>query len=290
LGEKNLRWDSLKSPPNYDPESFHWDDSYKTNSSASPCFKRSSLKPTMVARRIRWLRQRVTTGSDPGLANENIVAQLASGDVRHPRQANLDLDERNGGHTIHNHVLGSGTGVQEDLDIAFRAAFEMLPGRPVPPATSGPGPHAPAGLDGGRVATAFRNRAAADTAAQRARNYMNGSWVRWVRDRFAVTTNRISFHIRVPPSSLTGFRRRRALPYQDIDTPRHVTYGPRRLAPALGRRPLTPADLPLTRATAPGARPLTEPVSLSGRVLVLAKSTDNHGSGGWYILTMYPEA
>jgi hypothetical protein len=58
----------------------------------------------------------------------------------------------------------------------------------------------------------------------------------------------------------------------------------------LGRRPLTRADLPLTRATAPGARSLTEQVPLSGRVLVLAKSTNNEGSGGWYILTMYPEA
>ncbi|MEZ4306785.1 MAG: hypothetical protein R3F14_01875 [Polyangiaceae bacterium] len=286
---KRARWTACLSSPHYPPESYDWDNSYRTNSSASPGFKAVPLKTNQVDRRRRYFRQHVVDGATQN-SRENIVEDICRvNNGNQPRSANLALDETLGGHTIHNHVLGAGTGVQDARDIALRAAFEVAPGPPTPLATTGAGPHRRAGLDGGREASGFVSQAAADRAAARAQRYMTSVWVNNLRDWFSRTYDSRRFHIRVPTADVIAYRRRRARRYTERDMPAYVPYGDRRATPGRGRRPLFEADRGSSGASA-RTRPLTDPVSLSGNVLVVVKATTTVGSNGWYILTMYPDS
>jgi hypothetical protein len=286
-----IRWEGCLEKTPYEPESYEWDDDYKTDPAVTPGFKRAlDRNNKLVGQRVRWIRQRVLDAATSN-TNEMTVGEICRRyDGRYPRATNLHQDERLGGHTIARHVLGTGGGVQDERDIAIRAAFEKIPGSTTPPAAPGPALFEKSDLKGGLVASAFRNEGAATRAAKTAREHLSKTWTTLpsTRNHLARTTDSIEFRINAPPADLVAYERRRPKPHPTGDLPAYVPYGPRRIKPAKGRRPLYEADRAASGAS-PRIQPLTNPVTLIGRVVVLVKATTAKGSGGWYILTMYPE-
>jgi hypothetical protein len=292
------RWASLDRRTRYGVESYAWDN-------AQVGFNRSGRQAALINQRAT----NPTTGMRAwvvGAPRTDRTGRVVSALVRvnatasRPRPLqSLTTEERYwseeegaGGvfrdraHGVSNHVLGTRTGVRNERELAWRAAFNEVHGDPRSKLNPPTDP-----------ATAFRSLAAAEDAVGGLYAAFQRGWNPANRDKIAAS-EQVTESAAVDGRRTVGFQ----VVAVGADRPAYLARALARRyggAPWTGTRPLFPGDERspeaqewTRRGNAFTGPPLTTRVTMSGKKVTAYFKSVNRGASaamGWYIKTFFPD-
>jgi hypothetical protein len=303
------RWRACREAVLYVPERRQWNTDQRR-------FVASPGEQALANRRARSMRNEVVNLSRAD-TRRGIVEQLMSyRDARAPRPLrSVSTEEGYGGrwlylsttgamagtvqrgagrgHAVERHVLGTGEGIQDERDLARRAAFGEIVVRMRIVAAGG-----------ARNASAFASLRDANIALRAAAGEIRILWndLRTALARRVLDLGNLAWDVTTPPVNAVKARRTQGGVFPAAQRPRYLRWRFVGARPAqAGTRPIHGGDVGSPEWTGwaarqpagPGAPQPTAPLTdvtyhNATRAKLVLRPTSSAGASGWFVYTLYP--